>query len=216
MLLSKVVFALVVGLASRVAFAGELQSAPLIFDVRINLPLDPEEQTYHDFYFNAGVELGFKKGMFVTVVRPVPVHDPIQNKQQGTLHIAVARLQVIHVERNLTVARLVHEFTDEDRPVLEFESVMIGDRIDPASMTMEGPTPKKKKGEKTAAARPEARDEVKPEPRPEAKPAVKSEAVVEKLPSAISTDAGGKKPSPESPAPDMVRLPIPAGSTRAM
>lgn len=212
MLFSQLVLALVVLFTPPLAFAAELQSAPLIFDVRINLPLDPDDQTYHDFYINAGSELGFKKGMFVTVVRPVPVHDPIQNKQQGTLNIAVARLQVIHVERSLTVARLVTEFTDEDRPVLEFESVMIGDRIDPTSMTMEGPSAKKKKGEKAAAARPEPREDAKPE----AKPAVKAEVVIEKLPSTPSPDAGGKKPSPESPAPDMVRLPIPSGSTRAM
>lgn len=216
MLFCRFIFAVVVFFKIPLVHAADLQSAPLIFDVRINLPLDPEDPTYHDFYINVGAELGFKKGMFVNVIRPVPVHDPIQNKQQGTLNISVARLQVIHVERNLTVARLVNEFSDEERPVLEFEAVMIGDRIDPASMTMEGPAQKKKKGEKSASHRPEPRDEVKVEAKTEPKPAAKSEAVVEKLPSAPPAEAAGKKPSPESPAPDMVRLPIPSGGTRAM
>jgi hypothetical protein len=150
------------------ALAQSLTSAPQIFDVRISLPLEPEDEAYHDFYINAGPEAGFKKGMFVTVVRLVPVHDPIQNKQQATLTVDVARLQVIHVERNITVARLDSEFTDEDRPTLEYESVMIGDRIDPASFTMDVPKKKQKIKKKVAAEdlpRPieTAREEMKPD-----------------------------------------------------
>jgi hypothetical protein len=150
------------------ALAQSLTSAPQIFDVRISLPLEPEDEAYHDFYINAGPEAGFKKGMFVTVVRLVPVHDPIQNKQQATLTVDVARLQVIHVERNITVARLDLEFTDEDRPTLEYESVMIGDRIDPASFTMDVPKKKQKIKKKVAAEdlpRPieTAREDIKPD-----------------------------------------------------
>lgn len=130
------------------AFAADVPAAaPMIFDVRINLPLEPDEVSYHDFYINAGPDAGFKRGMYLTVVRPVPVHDPVQNKQQGTLNISVARLQVIQVERNLTVARLFSEFTDEERPTLEYEAVMIGDRIDMSSATMEAPNSKKSRRE---------------------------------------------------------------------
>lgn len=123
----------------------ELNNAPLIFDVRRSLPLEPDEPVYHDFYINAGVEAGFKKGMYITVVRLIPVHDPLQNKQQGELQVGVARLQFIQVARNLSVARLHSEFTNEERPALEFEAVMIGDRVDPSTMTMQAPAQKKKK-----------------------------------------------------------------------
>lgn len=142
--------------ASPARAADGLQTAPMIFDVRINLPLEPDEATYHDFYINAGPEAGFKRGMYVTVVRPVPVHDPVQNKQQGTLNIGVAKLQVIHVEHGITVARLYSEFTDEERPTLEYESVMIGDRIDPSSFTMDAPNAKKKSRPAAAKPRPTA------------------------------------------------------------
>ena len=125
------------------AQAQNLNNAPMIFDVRRSLPLQPEEPSYHDFYINAGPEAGFRKSQYVTVVRLVPVHDPVQNKQQATLTVNVAQLQVIHVERNITVARLKYEYTDEERPTLEYESVMIGDHIDPASLTMEAPAVKK-------------------------------------------------------------------------
>jgi hypothetical protein len=134
-------------------FAAGEAGTPIIFDVRINLPLEPTEPVYHDFYINTGAESGLKKGMFILVVRPVPIHDPVQNKQQGILSVNVARLKVIHVERQMAVARLQTEFTDEDRPVLEFESVMIGDRIDLASAVMEPPTVPKSKAAPKAGVR---------------------------------------------------------------
>ena len=100
---------------------------PVIFDVRRSLPMEPDEPVYHDFYISAGVEVGIKKGQFLPVARQMPVHDPIQNKQQALLTIAVGKLQVIHVERNMAVARLVSELSDDERPTLEYEAVMIGD-----------------------------------------------------------------------------------------
>lgn len=127
---------------------------PAIFDVRRSLPLEPDEPVYHDFYINAGPEKGFRKGMYVDVVRAIPVHDPIQNKQQATLNIAIGKLHVIHVEKGITVARLHSEKTDEDRPTVEFEAVMIGDLIDMNSLTMEAPKSKTRARKKSALSRP--------------------------------------------------------------
>lgn len=101
--------------------------------------MEPDEPVYHDFYISAGVEVGIKKGQFLPVARQMPVHDPIQNKQQALLTIAVGKLQVIHVERNMAVARLVSELSDDERPTLEYEAVMIGDRVDLRGATMEAP-----------------------------------------------------------------------------
>jgi hypothetical protein len=112
---------------------------PVIFDVRRSLPMEPDEPVYHDFYISAGIEAGIKKGQFLPVARQMPVHDPIQNKQQALLTIAVGKLQVIHVERNMAVARLVSELSDDERPTLEYEAVMIGDRVDLRGATMEAP-----------------------------------------------------------------------------
>ncbi len=125
-----------------------------IFDVRKSLPLDPSEPVFHDFYVNAGPEAGLKKGMYVSVVRKLPIHDPIGNKAQGTLSVEVAKLQIIHVERDISVARLASEFGSEDRPVLEFEAVMIGDVLDLSSVSMTAPkeTEKRRKRSPSAAA----------------------------------------------------------------
>ncbi len=225
---------IVQGLCLADAYAQNLSGAPLIFDVRRSLPLEPNEPVFHDFYINAGPEAGFRKGMYVTVVRLVPVHDPVQNKQQATLSINVAKLQVIHVERNITVARLQSEFTDEERPTLEFESVMIGDRIDPASMTMEAPAAKKKKSAKAAPGKTEeavvqvavqvtAPQVATTSAAPPAAPAPAAPAAVvaaatasapaaESAPVAVPGEVKSASLSSSSPA--MVRVPVPSAPSK--
>lgn len=124
---------------------------PVIFDVRKSLPMEPDEPSYHDFYINAGSEVGLKKGQYVPVQRALPVHDPVQNKQQAILTVPVGRILVIHVERNMAVARLVTELGDEERPTLEYESIMIGDRIDMKGITTDAPKNVKLRKKKIAA-----------------------------------------------------------------
>ena len=117
---------------------------PMIFDVRRTLPLEPDEPVFHDFYINAGPEAGFKKGQYITAVRPVSIQDPVLNKQQAILDVTVGYLLVIQVQRGITVARLFGELLDEERPALEYESIMIGDRIDLESITTKAPKVKSK------------------------------------------------------------------------
>lgn len=168
--------------------AQNFNNAPVIFDVRRSLPLEPNEPVYHDFYINAGPESGLKKGMYVTVVRPVPVHDPIQNKQQATLNVTVGKLQVLQVDRGITVARLNSELSDEERPVLEFEAIMIGDRIDLDSATTVAPKPTNKKKPRVSAERESA---------PSA-PVADSDSDESSISSAESQIAGAQDQSPES------------------
>lgn len=104
--------------------------SPTIFDVRKSLPLEPTEKAYHDFYINAGSEAGFQVGQYVPIRRELRVHDPIHNKQQAILTVPVGTVRVIHVDPNLTVARLVEELSNENRPTLEYEAIMIGDQVD--------------------------------------------------------------------------------------
>ncbi len=171
---------------------------PLIFDVRRSLPMDSEESVYHDFYISAGVEAGIKKGQFLPVARQLPVHDPIQNKQQALLTISVGKLQVIHVERNMSVARLVSELTDEERPTLEYEAVMIGDRVDLRGATMEAPKEslKESKGEKSRRRRRAAQ--------------LDDAAAAPVTPAAVSVQAPAAAPAPaKAPAPAAAPAPAP-------
>lgn len=200
-------------------------TSPTIFDVRRSLPLDPDEVVTHDFYINAGPEVGLKKGSYINVVRPLPVHDPIQNKQQATLNVPIGKLQIIHVEKNIAVGRLQSELGDDERPTVEFEAVMIGDRVDLGSITSEAPQKKRARlPSKTTAQAPapvEATVRVV-EPSAEQAPAVVPVQSVPpttptKVPappasptSAEGNDSPGpllvKKPFPVAFAPDMLRL----------
>lgn len=121
------------------------QEVPTIFDVRKSLPMEPTEPAYHDFYINAGSEAGFKRGQYLPINRALPVHDPIQNKQQAILTVPVGKVLVIHVDRGLTVARLVQELTGAERPTLDYEAIMIGDRVDMKGITTVAPKPSGKK-----------------------------------------------------------------------
>lgn len=151
--LAIVAFILFVFFLSRTEIANaQSASGPVIFDVRRSLPLEPDEEVTKDFYINAGPEAGFKKGVYISVVRAVPVHDPIKNMQQATLNIPVGKLKVIDVQRGITVARLETELTDEERPTLEFEGIMVGDRIDLGSITTEQPKKPKPKAKKHLTA----------------------------------------------------------------
>ncbi len=128
-------------LVSTSAFAADGNVS--IFDVRKSLQMDPSEPVYHDFYLNAGPEAGLKRGMFVSVVRRTPIHNPIENKSAGTLSVEVAKLQIIQVENGISVGRLVSSFGSADRPVVEFEGIMIGDVLDLTTVSMEAPRSKR-------------------------------------------------------------------------
>ncbi len=134
---------------SEVRSVAAQDDVPTIFDVRKSLPMDPSERSYHDFYINAGSEAGFRRGQYLPVQRALPVHDPIQNKQQAIMTVPVGKVLVIHVDRGLTVARLVQEQSEDERPTLEYEAIMIGDRIDMKGITTVAPkSGGKKRGEK--------------------------------------------------------------------
>lgn len=199
--------------ATQFASADDFSNGPVIFDVRRSLPLEPDEEVYHDFYIGAGSEAGFKKGMFVTVVRPLPIHDPIQNKQQATLNVTVARLQVIQVGKGITVGRLYSEMNNDERPTLEFEAVMIGDRVDLSSLTSEAPPKSQPKVSSKNKRKLSANDdslELKVETVETAPAAAAAASVAIPAPAATSP-AGTSAPLESSvPAPAVAPAPVPA------
>lgn len=189
-----------------------------IFDVRKSLPLEPDEPTYHDYYVNSGPESGLRKGMYVTVVRQIPVHDPLQNKAQAMLNIPVAKVQIIHVERNISVARRVDEFANDERPTLEYEGIMVGDRLDLESVSMDAPSKKSKKDKKgffgQRNEQKEERDAERttaavPETPPAAPPAESVPTKIVPEGPTVPAPTQPEKATPPAVAPDMVRVPIP-------
>ena len=120
-----------------------------IFEVRKSLPMENNEPTFKDYYVNAGSESGIKKGMYINVVRSSSILDPAKNITQGTIKISLGRLQMIQVDKHVSVGRLYSQSSNEERPSVEFEGFMLGDVLDIESATLDAPAIKSKR--KTAA-----------------------------------------------------------------
>lgn len=115
---------------------GALAAMVTVFDVKKSLPMRPGEIEQKDYYINAGTKIGFQPGMVVTVMRKIPVHDPIQNKSQGNLFAPVAKVRFIHVQDNVTIARLENLLDRQNLPILNESGILIGDFIDTPNNNM--------------------------------------------------------------------------------
>lgn len=123
----------------------------VVFDVRKNIPLTDQETVFKDFYLNGGFQEGFKKGLVVNVTRRITVNDSTQNQSAGELIVTVGKLKIIHVQKNMSVGRLVSVESPEDIPILDYDTVMSGDVVDMSTAIMD-------KGEKkSATAEPESK-----------------------------------------------------------
>jgi hypothetical protein len=121
------------------------ESAVSVIDVRRSLPMEPSEKSTREFYLNAGSDMGLKVGAYVDVIRFLQVQDPTANKQMGVLKVPIGKLKIIHVEKGLSVARTESELSNNERPVVEYETIMIGDQIDMSSISTQKPSSTKKK-----------------------------------------------------------------------
>lgn len=104
-----------------------------VFDVRRTLRMSDQDQVLRDYYLNGGQESGLAVGMVVTVTRKLPLYDNYQNRSAGDVHLKVAKLKIIHVQKGLSVGRVQSEFSRENAPLLEDPFVMVGDALDLAT-----------------------------------------------------------------------------------
>lgn len=106
----------------------------VVIEVRKNTNLFKKEKVFKNFFINGGQNLGLKLGMHVDVTRRLPVHDPLKNASIGDLKVKVGTLEIIHSESKISVARLVSYDSMEKRPLLDYEAIMVGDRLDLESL----------------------------------------------------------------------------------
>lgn len=107
-----------------------------VFDIRRPLAMENGENPAKDYFFNAGTTAGLKKGMLITVTRRQALYDQYLNKSPGDLVVAVGQLRIIHVQPDMSVARLETLQDRANSPNVEFEAVMVGDKIDLSSARM--------------------------------------------------------------------------------
>lgn len=121
-----------------------------IFEVRKDLKLADDDPTFKDYYINAGFDEGLREGTVLDVVRRIPIHDSLKNQAQGDLVLVIAKVKVMHVQKNISVARLYSTTTARQRPVADFNAIMIGDELDLSSAMV--PVKSKEKEAAGAAA----------------------------------------------------------------
>jgi hypothetical protein len=113
---------------TRYANASEFFVTAVVRDV----PMKSGEIQYKDYYINAGVNNGLRKGLFIEATRKLGAFDNINSKALGEAQIKVARLKLIHVDKTISIARLVKFYDKETTPLTGGEGVMIGDLIEVA------------------------------------------------------------------------------------
>ena len=111
-------------------FQVHAKNEAVIIEVRKKLKLHDSERVYPDFFIVGGTKLGLDKGVTVSVVRRVPVHDPLKNASIGDFKVKVADLEIIESDSEKSIGRLIEIDRREARPMLTYDAVMIGDRLD--------------------------------------------------------------------------------------
>lgn len=101
-----------------------------IFDLKKSLPLNDREKIYYDYYVNIGQDHGVQPGNIINVYRRVPVMDVYKNQNHPDMRVAVGKLKVIYSQKSISVARVWKMSTRDKTPVLEFEKMMVGDRVE--------------------------------------------------------------------------------------
>lgn len=114
-----------------------LAESIIVFDVRKNLALGPNDPVYRDYYINAGTEVGLKVGLIVTVERRIPLHNTLTNKSQGELVVPVAKLKVIFVNKKVSVARFYSTMPRTNLPAVEYNTIMAGDELNMSTASVE-------------------------------------------------------------------------------
>lgn len=97
-----------------------------------DFPMKSGETIYKDYYINAGANNGLKKGVFIDAVRKLSAFDNINSKLLGDTQIKIARMQLIHVDKGVSIARLVKFYEKDKTPLVGHDAVMIGDFIEVA------------------------------------------------------------------------------------
>jgi hypothetical protein len=82
-----------------------------------------------DIVLNAGYKQGISQGMVLEVARKVPILDPYKDNQQSELTVKFASIRVVHVEDELSVARLERTETIRSGVGVGVRGVLVGDYV---------------------------------------------------------------------------------------
>ena len=107
-----------------------LEKEAVVIEVRKKVKLHDMERVYADYFIRGGTRLGLTKGTLISVVRRLPVHDPFENASVGDFRVKVADIEIIQADSEKSIGRLIEIDRREARPMLTYDAIMIGDRLD--------------------------------------------------------------------------------------
>jgi hypothetical protein len=102
-----------------------------VIGVRRDIGLSDKEdnKSQRDIILNAGSNSGMSKGMTLTVKRHIPILDPYRENKQRELEIDFAKLEVVHVQDDISVARVSKLYPIDEALSVGLRSVLIGDYV---------------------------------------------------------------------------------------
>lgn len=103
---------------------------PVVYSVYQSVPLGYEnEMPRKDFYLNIGTTQGVRVGSEVEVIRKVATYDLVGKKLYKEITFPIGTLRVIHVEDQVSIARLDKMNPAEATPIQNPQAVMVGDYV---------------------------------------------------------------------------------------
>jgi hypothetical protein len=90
-------------------------------------------QAAQDVILNGGSNVGLSEGMELSVIRKVPVIDPYRENAQSELQIPFAKIEILHVDKEASVARLKKIDSIQVGLVVGNRGIMVGDFVGKAN-----------------------------------------------------------------------------------
>lgn len=101
-----------------------------IYSISQDFPMgNKDEVLKKNFYIDMGKNQGIAKGTTLDVYRVISVLDPYQNKKRYNHKIKIGQLKVLHAEETNAIAVLDKMEKEDEMPVLDVSSLMIGDLV---------------------------------------------------------------------------------------
>lgn len=101
-----------------------------IYSIAQDFPMgNKDEVLKKNYYIDMGKNQGVSKGTTLDVYRVISVLDPYQNKKRYNHKVKIGQLKVLHAEETNAIAVLDKMEEDEQMPVLDVSSLMIGDLV---------------------------------------------------------------------------------------
>lgn len=117
-------------LALGVLAPGTLAGEFFVTSVIREIPMKSDDVVFKDFYINAGSNNGLRKGIYLDAIRKLTTYDNLNSKMLGETSVRIARLRLIHVDKNFSIARLVNMYDKTRTPISGYDSVMVGDLVE--------------------------------------------------------------------------------------